>query len=112
MTAGDPYTAIPRAIAVAAVVAQALGSAGIGGGTSNSYDVGAAQVANTGAGTVLGDTSKQSESISNSLSIIEDYAKPQYQVLQDMNKSLSYIASNIGGLAAQIIQTGGSYNFV
>jgi tape measure domain-containing protein len=108
MTAGDPYTAIPRAIAVAAVVAQALGSAGIGGGTSNSYDVGAAQVANTGTGTVLGDTSKQSESISNSLSIIEDYAKPQYQVLQDMNKSLSYIASNIGGLAAQIIQTGGA----
>jgi len=34
MTAGDPYTAIPRAIAVAAMVAQAIGGSGVSGGSS------------------------------------------------------------------------------
>lgn len=115
MTAGtgDPYTAIPRMIAMAAMVASTLSSAGIAFGfggtkTSTSYgDAVSAQAANTGTGTVLGDANAQSKSISKSMEILKDFAQPQFSVLTQMNKYLASIDEKLGGVSSLIYQNAG-----
>ncbi|MGB7402704.1 MAG: tape measure protein [Arcobacter sp.] len=107
---GDPYTAFARMAAMAASVASLLSSANIafgGDSVSSSSDSFSAQVENTGTGSVLGDTSKASESITNSLGILEDYARPEFQLLSSMNQSLKSIDEKIGGVSALLIQNGG-----
>jgi len=110
---GDPYTAIPRMVAMAAMVAATLQKANIafgGGGTKTSVsyaDSVSAMAANTGTGTVLGDASKQSESITKSMEILKDFAKPQYSVLTQMNKYLASIDQKLGGVSALIYQNAG-----
>ncbi|WP_026804681.1 hypothetical protein [Aliarcobacter lanthieri] len=107
---GDPYTAIPRMIAMAATVQSLLGSIGIAFGMnkeSQSWDSFSKMEANTGVGSILGDSSAKSESISNSLSILEDFAKPQFQVLQDMNKAVQSIESKIAGITKILINNAG-----
>lgn len=108
---GDPYTAFARIAAMTALVASTLQSAGIAfggaGSVSTSYDAFAAQAVNTGTGTVLGDTSAQSESIKNSLSILEDLAKPEFRLMTQMNESLLSIDQKIGGLSANILRAAG-----
>ncbi len=94
---------------VTTVLANAsIAFGGIGGvKTTTSSDKLSAIKANTGTGTVLGDTEAQSESIQKSLDILENYAKPEYQTLLSMNKYLSAIASGIGGVSSLLIQEGG-----
>ncbi|WP_419767239.1 tape measure protein [Arcobacter sp.] len=107
---GDPYTAFARMAAMAASVASLLSSANIafgGDSVSSSSDSFSAQVENIGTGSVLGDTSKASESITNSLGILEDYARPEFQLLSSMNQSLLSIDEKIGGVSALLIQNGG-----
>ena len=110
---GDPYSAMPRMLAMAGMVISVLANAkiafgGIGGvKTTTSSDSLSSIKANTGTGTVLGDTEAQSESIRKSLDILQDYAKPEYQLLNSMNKYLSHIASGIGGVSSLLIQEGG-----
>ena len=100
---GDPYTAFGRMAAMAAIVASlGLLVGGFGGKSKEtvSYDYYAAMARNEGKGSVLGDADAVSESINNSLSILEDFAKPQFQVLQSMNKYLKNISDNIVGLTS------------
>lgn len=107
---GDPYTAIPRMIAMAAMVSSLLSNIGVAFGmnsTSTYSDSFSSMEANTGTGTVFGDISAQSESITNSLDILEDFAQPQYQTLLSMNNYLETIANNIGGVTSLLIQQGG-----
>ncbi len=107
---GDPYTAFARMAAMAASVATLLSSANIafgGNKTTVTSDTFSAMAENTGTGSVLGDTSAQSESLVNSMGILEDFAEPQYQTLLSMNKYLETIASNIGGVTSLLIQQGG-----
>jgi len=110
---GDPYSAVPRMLAMAGMVISVLANAkiafgGIGGvKTTTSSDSLSSIKANTGTGTVLGDTKAQSESITKSLDILKDYARPEYQLLSSMNKYLSHIASGIGGVSSLLIQEGG-----
>ena len=110
---GDPYSAMPRMLAMAGMVISVLANAkiafgGIGGvKTTTSSDSLSSIKANTGTGTVLGDTKAQSESVTKSLDILKDYAKPEYQLLSSMNKYLSHIASGIGGVSSLLIQEGG-----
>lgn len=107
---GDPYTAIPRMAAMAIMVKSLLGNIGVALGmnsTSTTSDAFSSQSANVGAGTVLGDTKKSSESILNAMKTLEDFAQPQYQTLQSMNDYLKQIASNIGGVTSLLIQQGG-----
>ena len=110
---GDPYSAPARMLAMAGMVISVLANAkiafgGIGGvKTTTSSDSLSSIKANTGTGTVLGDTEAQSESIQKSLDILENYAKPEYQLLNSMNKYLSHIASGIGGVSSLLIQEGG-----
>ncbi len=109
---GDPYTAFARMAAMAASVASLLSSANIafGGGedkVSTSYDTVSAMTANTGTGSVLGDSSAQSESIANSLALLEDLARPEFRLLSSMDKSLQSIDDKIAGVAASVLRTGG-----
>ena len=105
---GDPYTAIPRMAAMAIMVKSLLGNIGVSLGMSGSStttgDSFSMQKANTGTGSVLGDTSKASDSITKSLSILEDYAKPEFRLSQQMSKSLESIDSKIGGVTALLLQ--------
>lgn len=109
---GDPYTAIPRMVAMAAMVGSLMKNIGVAFGmnkttTSISSDSASSQVANTGTGTSLGDKAKQSESITKSLEILEDFAKPQYRITQQMAASLQSIDQKMGGVSALLVQTGG-----
>lgn len=107
---GDPYTAFARMASMAAIVSQMLGNIGVAFGmntTTTSSDSFSAQEANTGTGSVLGDATAQSESMVNALSILEDFAQPQFQTLQSMNKYLENISNNIGGVTSLLIQQGG-----
>lgn len=109
---GDPYTAGARMAAMAGAVSSLLSSAKIAFGfggvkTTTSSDAFSAQAENIGTGTTLGDSSQASESITNSLETLEDFAQPQFRVLSQMNKSLFTIAERIGGLSSLLIQTGG-----
>lgn len=102
---GDPYTAIPRMIAMGAMVSSLLSNIGVAFGmnTSSETHSGIGLITeNTGMGTVLGQN-KASESITNSLSILEDHAEPQLQVLSEMNKNVKTIADNIGGVARILV---------
>lgn len=107
---GDPYTAFARIAAMTATVSSLLSSVNIafgGGRTSVSSDAFSAMEANTGTGSVLGDVTAQSESIENSLEILEDFAEPQYQVLQSMNNYLRNISFALGGVSSLLVQQGG-----
>ncbi|MGE4382262.1 MAG: hypothetical protein AB7D41_03595 [Arcobacter sp.] len=107
---GDPYTAIPRMLSMAAMVSSLFKNIGVAFGmntTSTYSDSFSSMTANTGTGTVLGDAAAQSESITNSLNILEDFAQPQYATLLSMNNYLEAIANNIGGVTSLLIQQGG-----
>ena len=104
---GDPYTAIPRMVAMAAMVGSLMKNIGVAFGmnkTTTSSDAFSAQSANTGTGSVLGDTKKASDSIKNSLSILEDFAKPNFRLATSMDESLKSIDSKIGGVTSLLIQ--------
>ena len=104
---GDPYTAIPRMIAMGAMVSSLLGNIGVAFGGSSSSTVNMSGAVNTGTGTVLGDSEAVSESITKSLEILEDFAEPQYQTLQSMNKYLANISNALGGVSSLLIRQGG-----
>lgn len=112
MTAGtgDPYTAIPRMAAMAAMVASTLQSAGIAfgvGGVTTSSDAFSTLEANDGTGSILGDAAAQSKSMERSLDILSEYARPEFSLLSQMNKSLISIDDKIGGFASLLIREGG-----
>ncbi|WP_151950356.1 hypothetical protein [Aliarcobacter butzleri] len=107
---GDPFTAIPRMIGMGLMVSSLLSNIGIAFGmnkTSTYSDAFSSMEANTGTGTVLGDSSAQSESITNSLSILKDYAQPQFLVLNEMNKAVQSIENKISGLSSILIKNAG-----
>ena len=98
---GDPYTAFARMAAMAGVVA-ALGVAISGSfGSSGSKS---APTSNTGIGTVLGDSTKASESIKNSVESLSDNSDLMLPLTSSMLKSLLNIESNIGGLSNLIVR--------
>jgi len=110
---GDPYTSWARMAAMAVQVASILSNAkiafgGIGGSkTTTTSDAFSSMSANTGVGSVLGDTEAQSESITKAMEVLKDFAKPQYQTLQSMNSYLKNISDNIGGVTSLLIRSGG-----
>lgn len=94
---------------VTTVLANAsIAFGGIGGTkTTTTSDAFSAMEANTGTGSTLGDSTKQSESITKAMEVLKDYAKPEYQTLLSMNKYLANISNNIGGVTSLLIQKGG-----
>lgn len=110
---GDPYTAIPRMIAMVAMVGSLISQVGVtigsfgGTKTTESYDYVSGLKANEGKGTVFGDSTKTSESLTKSMEILEDFAQPQFETLLSMDRYLAQIASNIGGVTNLLIRQGG-----
>lgn len=107
---GDPYTAFARVAAMMGLMAS-LGIV-VGGALSSSSntttsDAFSSTAANTGTGSVLGDATAQSESIVNSLEILEDLARPEFRIAQQMAASLESIDAKIGGMTSLLIQQGG-----
>lgn len=94
---------------VTTVLANAsIAFGGIGGTkTTTTKDAFSAMEANTGIGSTLGDSTKQSESITKAMEVLKDYAKPEYQTLLSMNKYLANISNSIGGVTSLLIQSGG-----
>ena len=102
---GDPYTAFARMAAMAAIVAG-LGVA-IGGGGSAHVDVAKERQKANGTGTVLGDSSAKSESITNSLAIMEKNSGLGLAYSSSMTLSLKQIVSGIGGLGSLLARESG-----
>ena len=101
MSSGDPYSAIPRALAVAAMVA----SMGISTGASGSGGISdAAQKRRdeAGTGTVFGDPTAQSASIANSLEIIKSNSTNDLNYSAAMLRALEDLSLNILALANQV----------
>jgi len=98
---GDPYSAPVRMAAMAATVA-ALGFAvgGLGGSGSKAAPM------NTGAGTVLGDSSAQSESIARSIEKLKDVNNLGLRYSSAMLVSLNNIDNNTRGMTANIARSG------
>ena len=107
---GDPYTAIPRMAAMVAIMA-ALGFvvSNINGGTTDPTEE---RQAGQGTGTVLGDVTAKSESITNAIELIEENTNISAKYNEGMLVALKSIESALGGAAKMItrsnIGTGGS----
>jgi hypothetical protein len=103
-TAGDPYTAFGRMAAMAAVVTGlgvAIGGIG-GGGDTTAKDRQAAQ----GTGTVLGNSTAKSASISRAIELSASNSSTQIDYLSGMLTSLRNIETGISSFASQVVQGG------
>jgi hypothetical protein len=89
--------------AVAAMGAVMIGMGFGGGGNAASYRP---EDANTGAGTVLGDRSAQSESIKRSVDALKDVDTLMLVHSREMASSLRSIDSQIGGFATLLVRAG------
>lgn len=111
MAEGDGYTAVVRGLAVAAVVAAYLAQIGTAFNTSGGGG-GSAAADNTptytGVSTVLGASDQTgSESITNSLKLLEDTYSMEYTKLTSIYNQLKNLNDNITGLVTSIVRTGG-----
>lgn len=97
-TEGDPYTAFARVAAWIALMAG-LGIAISGGGGGSSAS---APPPKAGTGTVLGDPTAQSESLSNSLDLLVDINSNDLAYSAGMLESLRNIESSLASAAALI----------
>ena len=101
----------PVGFASAAAMIALLAGIGIaiggGGGSSGSFSA-----ANTGSGTVFGDTEAQSASIKNSIELLSKNSDLMLPLTSAMLASLRNIESNIGGVTNLIIRgaTGKDFN--
>jgi hypothetical protein len=94
---GDPYTAIPRMIAMAAMVASlGVDAGGISGGTS------ARRQEQQGTGSVLGDPTAKSESIEKAIEITADATSQLVGINRGMLHALQTMQEGISGAATQL----------
>lgn len=111
---GDPYTAFARIAAMIAVMSSVLSIANIdfssGGGSGSSSAQSTGLVSTSDYGTVLGDSSAVSESISNSIGFLEDIEADQYSALIDIFYEMKDLNSNITSLATSIVQDYGDFS--
>jgi len=87
----------------AAAMAAMLASIGIAVGGSGGKDVPYESPENKGVGTTFGDTEKQSESIENSLEVIENFAEPQYREIMKLNSNMINLSNDINKFVARAI---------
>lgn len=100
---GDPYSAFPRAAAMAAMMA-ALGFAVVGSvmGGGQAPEGYAERQKTQGTGSVLGDNAAQSTSIEDSLAKIRDNSSNDLNYSAAMLTALQNIESALAGASAQI----------
>lgn len=93
----------PWAFPVVAAMLGVMGGLGFFGGGSGSQKL---PEANTGTGTVLGDSSAKSDSIKRAIDSLKDVDALTNIYARDMSASLKSIDSQIGGFATQILRAG------
>lgn len=101
---GDPYTAIPRVIAMIGLMSSiglTLGGGGGGGSDGEYVDSGEAN----GKGQVLGDPDAESEAISKGLDILSKNDFAQIYELELLNKQFSRLSNLISNLATTVVRT-------
>lgn len=104
-TSGDVYTAIPRMIGVAAMMASLGYGTGIGSGGASI--TGLAKGDNTGTGTgVFGDSTKSSQSIADSLELIKQNTSNDLNYSAAMLAALESIDAGINGMTNSVIRLG------
>jgi len=101
--AGDPYTAIPRMAAMVAIMA-ALGFvvSNINGGTVDPTEE---RQSSQGTGTVLGDVTAKSESITNALELVEENTSVSAKYNEGMLAALKNIETALSGAAKMITRS-------
>ena len=106
LSAGDVYTAIPRALGVAAMVASLGIQTGAAGGVSNRQAREMAQSGGSAAmgGGVFGDASGKSDSIAKSLEIVSANSSADLAYSAGMLRSLKNIELSLGGTTNAIIR--------
>lgn len=103
---GDPYSAFARIAAMAALMA----GLGVFSGSVSGTPVSSKQrQEEQGTGTVLGDTSAKSASITNSLDRMVELETDQYAELRQMNDALRTLSVNISGLATSLARRYGDF---
>jgi hypothetical protein len=105
-----PMNLVAGAVTLAAVVALGAAVAGsLGGGGSAAVNMNSAEERQKvqGTGTVLGDSTAKSESIANSLEIMQKNSDLELDYQNSMLSALQNIASALGGAAKGILQTTG-----
>ena len=95
---GDPYTAIPRILAMVATMSQ-LGFA------INGLSGGGAAATNQGTGTVFGDATAKSASIDNSIKILET-SRLGLKYSEQMARSLKNIEAAFAGVTNLVLRNG------
>jgi len=106
---GDPYTAIPRMIAMAAMVAQLVGSIGSFGGGSTNHA--ANQQAIQGTGTVLGDEDANSASIARATELTADATRELVGINRGMLRALQALQQGIAGASGLLARGAGDAAF-
>ena len=96
-----PLNLAAGAATIAALAAIGVSVAGSFGGGKNTL-----AKANDGSGTVLGDSSAQSESIKRSIDALKEVDTLTMNTSRDMLATLRSIDANIGGLASLLVRTG------
>jgi tape measure domain-containing protein len=91
----------PLGFAAVAAMVGVMAAFGFSGGGSK-----APPKYNTGTGTVFGDSSAQSESLTNSIQRLAEIDKLTMRYSGQMAASLRSIEANIGGLAGLLVRTG------
>src|SRR5699024_6763097 len=106
-----PYTAFARMAAMAALVATFVGDVGsIGGGYNGSQSAEYRQ-AHQGTGTVLGDATKQSQSIANAVKITSDATSKLVGINTGMLNALTSLQNGLSGAGVALAQGAGSTAF-
>lgn len=103
---GDPYTAFARMAVMAAAMA-ALGFAVAGGGSNGGGKTAAEAQKEQGTGSVFGDASAKSDSISKSMETLKNNSNMMLPVNQGMLSALKNIESSMAGLTNLLIRTPG-----
>jgi hypothetical protein len=91
----------PLGFAAVAAMVGVMAAFGFGGGGSRT-----APKYNTGTGTVMGDTSAQSESLTKSIERLAEIDRLTMRYSAQMAGSLKNIEMNIGGLTSLLVRTG------
>jgi Ca2+-binding EF-hand superfamily protein len=104
---GDPYTAIPRMAAMAAIVAVLLSQIG-GKGPSVGGGGGGGAVENDGTGTVLGDSKAKSTAVKQTIEVLQDSDPVLMRNSTNMLKHLRSIDDNILAFGASLARSVGA----
>jgi hypothetical protein len=103
---GDPYSAFFRIAAMTAIVGGIIAAAG---GSFKGSSASAPSTAQ-GTGTVLGDSTAQSESVNKTFELLKDIHAEEYAELRGINSGIKSLTSAIKSTLANIFQTGGVGN--